>query len=104
MSLKRRNSIALILILLAAVCWTFGQRILDTHTTGDVLVPTQPNTVGTTYPTTPTIHPTEYSGNTVTPTDPSSGASAPQGSNQVEYSHSNRLLLIINSFYDHLIG
>ena len=92
MSLKRRNSIALILILLAAVCWTFEQQILDTRTTGDILVPTQPNIVGTTYPTTPTIHPTEYSGNTVTPTDPSFGTSAPQGSNQVEYSRSNRLL------------
>ena len=93
MSLKRRNSIALILILLAAVCWTFGQRILDTHTTGDVLLPTSPNTVGTTHPTTmPTIHPSEYSGNAATPTNPTSGASTSQGSNQAEYSRSNRLL------------
>lgn len=32
MSLKRRNAIALILILLAAVCWTLGQQMLDNYT------------------------------------------------------------------------
>ena len=31
MSLKRRNFIALILILFASVCWTFGQQILDSY-------------------------------------------------------------------------
>ena len=105
MSLKRRNSIALILILLAAVCWTFGQRILDTHTTGNVLVPTQPNTVGTTHPTTmPTIHPSEYSGNAATPTNPTSGASTSQGSNQAEYSRSNRLLGFVLSLTAAIAG
>lgn len=32
MSLKHRNIIALILILIAAVCWTFGQQFLNPHT------------------------------------------------------------------------
>ena len=44
MSLKRRNTIALILILLAAVCWTFGQQMLDANIAGGISDSTYPDT------------------------------------------------------------
>ena len=43
MSLKRRNFIALILTLFAAVCWTFGQQILDDNIDGNVAETTAPS-------------------------------------------------------------
>ena len=42
MSLKRRNTIAFILILFASVCWTLGQQMLDTNTAGDMPHSTYP--------------------------------------------------------------
>lgn len=50
MSLKRRNVIAIILIFIASVCWTFGQQMLDAHTEGDTTSTTHPDIVETMYP------------------------------------------------------
>ncbi|MGN0268258.1 MAG: sensor histidine kinase [Lachnospiraceae bacterium] len=36
MSLKRRNIIASILLLLAAVCWTFGRQMFENHAEGNI--------------------------------------------------------------------
>ncbi|MBR5021705.1 MAG: HAMP domain-containing histidine kinase, partial [Oscillospiraceae bacterium] len=48
MSLNRRNIIAFILILFAAVCWTFGQQMLYDHAEGEVVVTT--SVIETVYP------------------------------------------------------
>lgn len=70
MSLKLRNSIALILILLAAVCWTLGQRMLD-NSKWDAVASTVPTEYWVS--TTETIHPnsnptTDSVGNWITGT------------------------------------
>ena len=36
MFLKRRNTIAIVLLLLAAVCWTLGQQILTSHSGDEI--------------------------------------------------------------------
>lgn len=67
MSLKRRNFIALILILFASVCWTFGQQILDSYSNNQangntaVTTPAIAESTGATTTYTmvnPTTHPT----------------------------------------------
>ena len=99
MSLKRRNFIALILILLAAVCWTIGQQMLDTYVEGKIPAATHPGIEGTMHPTTaPTIHPSEYWGTATTPTNTTSGASEPRETNSAGNSRSDRLLGFILSF------
>lgn len=52
MSLKRRNFIALLLALLAAICWTLGQQMLDEQTGSAVVDATMAATAVTTYPAT----------------------------------------------------
>ena len=42
MSLKHRNSIVWILILLASVCWTFGQKTLDNVSSSSIIEDTRP--------------------------------------------------------------
>ena len=60
MSLTRRNIIAFILILFAAVCWTFGQQMLDTNIEEDISNTTYPATEATIHPTTvETVYPNE---------------------------------------------
>ena len=48
MSLKHRDRIAVFLILLAAVCWPFGQQMLYDHAEGEVVVTT--SVIETAYP------------------------------------------------------
>lgn len=60
MSLKRRNTIALILILLAAICWAFGQQARDITATP------HPGIEATMYPTTNPTIPTSENGTTDT--------------------------------------
>ena len=52
MSLKRRNVIALLLALLAAICWTLGQQMLDEQTGSAVVDATMAATAATAYPAT----------------------------------------------------
>lgn len=53
MSLKRRNMTAWILLLLASVCWTFGQQMMDTDWGNSITESTHPgeyeNTTGATF-------------------------------------------------------
>lgn len=60
MSLKRRNIIAIILIFVASVCWTFGQQMLNTHTEDSIAATTYPATETTIHPTTvETVYPND---------------------------------------------
>lgn len=71
MSLKRRNGIACCLLLLAAICWTFGYRMVQSGSgeSGIVAASYSP-TEATTYPTsTPATLATEYIPNETTPAD-----------------------------------
>lgn len=71
MSLKRRNGIACCLLLLAAICWTFGYRMVQSGSgeSGIVAASYSP-TEATTYPTSiPATLPTEYIPNETTPAD-----------------------------------
>lgn len=72
MSLRRRNIIAFILILLAAVCWTFGQQMLDPHPEDDLAEMTTEVTVYSS--TNAAMHPVEDV------TIPASTTPAPPGS------------------------
>ena len=99
MSLKRRNIIAFILILFAAVCWTFGQQMLDTHAEGDVTATTHPGIVETMYPTTaPKIHPSEDWTSSTIPTNTTPAESEPRENDTKANSRSERLLGFILSF------
>ena len=99
MSLKRRNYIALILILLAAVCWTFGQQMLDSHAEGDVTATTHPGVVETMYPTTePTIHPSEDWTSSTNPTNTTPAETEPWETDRNENSRTERMLGMILSF------
>ena len=71
MSLKRRNGIACCLLLLAAICWTFGYRMVQSGSgeSGIVAASYSP-TEATTYPTSiPATLATEYIPNETTPAD-----------------------------------
>ena len=99
MSLKRRNFIAYILILLAAVCWTFGQQMLDAHAEGDVTATTHPGIVETMYPTTaPKKHPSEDWTSSTIPTNTTPAESEPRENDTKANSRSERLLGFILSF------
>lgn len=50
MFLKRRNTIAIVLLLLAAVCWTLGQQILTSHSGDEIPEATHPGIQASTYP------------------------------------------------------
>ena len=105
MSSKRRNIIAFILILVAAVCWTFGRQILDHPAQEGTTATTAPgeyweNTEATYYPNT-SIPATEYIENIMpstmhptTTTDPS----APYQPIEETNPRSSRLLGFILSF------
>lgn len=99
MSLKRRNSIALILILLAAVCWTFGQQMLDTRTESSIIATTNPGMEDKMYPTTvATIQPSEDWANSTIPMNTTSAESEPRENDVKANSRSERLLGFILSF------
>ena len=99
MSLKRRNFIAYILILLAAVCWTFGQQMLDAHAEGDVTATTHPGIVETMYPTTaPKKHLSEDWTSSTIPTNTTPAESEPRENDTKANSRSERLLGFILSF------
>lgn len=99
MSLKRRNFIAYILILLAAVCWTLGQQMLDAHAEGDVTATTHPGIVETMYPTTaPKKHPSEDWTSATIPTNTTPAESEPRENDTKANSRSERLLGFILSF------
>lgn len=99
MSLKRRNIIALILILVAAVCWTFGQQMLDTHAEGDVTETTPPGIVETMYSTTaPTTHPNKDGTTTTIPSTTTPSVSEPRENEGNANYHAKRLLGFILSF------
>lgn len=71
MSLKRRNGIACCLLLLAAICWTFGYRMVQSGSgeSGIVAASYSP-TEATTYPTSiPATLATENIPNETTPAD-----------------------------------
>lgn len=71
MSLKRRNGIACCLLLLAAICWTLGYRMVQSGSgeSGIVAASYSP-TEATTYPTSiPATLPTENISNETTPAD-----------------------------------
>lgn len=102
MSLKRRNIIAFILILFAAVCWTFGQQMLDTSIEEDISNTTYPATEATIIPTTiETVHPNE---DWTIPTNTSSAASEPWENDREETSRSARMLGMILSFAAAIAG
>lgn len=74
MSLKRRNFIALILILIAAVCWTSGQQMLKSHADRNGTAAANPAIEETTFSTTrPTSIPMENGYETTVPDPPVSG-------------------------------
>ena len=99
MSLKRRNIIAFILILFAAVCWTFGQQMLDTNVEGDVTATTHPGIVETMYPTdNTTVGSNEEWSVPTSPTNTSPTESEPLESDRKDGSRSERMLGMILSF------
>ena len=99
MSLKRRNTIAFILILLSAVCWTFGQQMLDTHAEGDITATTHPGIVETMYPTdNTTVGSNEEWSVPTSPTNTSPTESEPLESDRKDDSRSERMLGMILSF------
>ena len=99
MSLKRRNTIALILILLAAVCWTFGQYMLDTNAEGETTATTYPAIVETMYTiTAPTIHPSEDRTGASIPANTTPAESEPWETDREENSRTERMLGMILSF------
>ena len=99
MSLKRRNVIAFILILFAAVCWTLGQQMLDTNTEGDITATTHPGIVETMYPTdNTTVGSNEEWSVPTSPTNTSPTESEPLESDRKDGSRSERMLGMILSF------
>ena len=99
MSLKRRNTIAFILILLSAVCWTFGQQMLDTNAEGDITATTYPGIVETMYPTdNTTVGSNEEWSVPTSPTNTSPTESEPLESDRKDDSRSERMLGMILSF------
>jgi len=99
MSLKRRNIIAFILILLAAVCWTFGQQMLGTHREGDIAETTYSVTQETMYPTTaPTINPSEDWTTPTIQTGTSPAELEPRENDSQGISRSERMLGMLLSF------
>ena len=111
MSLKRRNTIALILIFLAAVCWTFGQRMIDDSGEGGSYATTAPTeywdaTEETSYYNT-SIPATEYAENTISATihpTTSPMPSEPHQSVVETNSRSERMLGMILSFAAAIAG
>lgn len=71
MSLKRRNGIACCLLLLAAICWTFGYRMVQSGSgESGIVAASYSSTEATTYPTSiPATLATEYIPNETTPAD-----------------------------------
>lgn len=71
MSLKRRNGIACCLLLLAAICWTFGYRMVQSGSGESGIVAASYSSIeATAYPTsTPATLPTENISNETTPAD-----------------------------------
>lgn len=105
MSLKRRNTIAFILILLAAVCWTFGQQMLDTNAEGETASTTYPAIEETMPPTAaPTIHPSEAWTNASTPMNSTFAASEPWESDREDTARSERIFGMILSFATVIAG
>ena len=99
MSLKHRNIIAFILILVAAVCWTFGQQMLDTNAAGDVTATTHLGIEDTTYPlTAPTIFPSDDGPISTIPTTATPAELEPQKNDINANYRSERLLGFILSF------
>lgn len=99
MSLKRHNIIAFILILLAAVCWTFGQQMLNTNAEGDITATTHPGIVETMYATDNTTAGSyeEWSVPT-TPTNTFPAESEPWEGDREENSRSERMIGMLLSF------
>ena len=96
MSLKRRNIIAFILILLVAVCWTFGQQMLDTNAEGDISATTHPGIVETMYPIdNTTVGSNEEWSVPTSPTNTSPAESESREDDYAEKSRSERLLGMI---------
>ena len=105
MSLKHRNIIAFILILLVAVCWTFGQQMLDTNAEGDISATTHPGIVETMYPTNnTTVGSNEEWSVPTSPTNTSPAESEPREDDYAEKSRSERLLGMILSFVAVIAG
>ena len=105
MSLKLRNIIAMILLLAAAICWTFGRQMMDHNSQDGTAATTAPgeyweNTEATYYPNT-SIPATEYFENimpsTMHPTT-TTYPSAPYQPIEETNSRSSRLLGFILSF------
>ena len=71
MSLKRRNGIACCLLLLAAICWTFGYRMVQSGSReSGIVAASYSSTEATTYSTSiPATLPTENIPNETTPAD-----------------------------------
>lgn len=71
MSLKRRNGIACCLLLLAAICWTFGYRMVQSGSgESGIVAASYSSTEATTYPTSiPATLATENIPNETTPAD-----------------------------------
>lgn len=102
MSLKRRNIIAFILILFAAVCWTFGQQMLDTSIEEDISNTTYPATEATVHPTTvETVYPSE---NWTTIPNSVPTTPAPWENDREETSRSERMVGMILSFAAAIAG
>jgi len=96
MSLKRRNIIAFVLILFAAVCWTFGQQMLDTNIEEDISNTTYSATEATIIPTTvETVYPSD---DWTIPTNTFPAASETMENDREEASRSERMLGMILSF------
>ena len=105
MSLKRHNIIAFILILLAAVCWTFGQQMLNTNAEGDITATTHPGIVETMYLTDNTIVGSNEDWSVPTsPTNTSPAESEPLESDRKDNSRSERMLGMILSFAAAIAG
>ena len=99
MSLKRRNVIAIILILIASVCWTFGQQMLDTNATENTTATTFPAIEETMYPTTsPTIHPSADWTSASTTANTTPAETEPREDDREGNSRSDRMLGMIFSF------
>ena len=102
MSLKRRNIIAFILILLAAVCWTFGQQMLDTNIEEEVLNTTYPATEATIITTTvETVYPSD---DWTTPSNTAPTTTEPTENDREDTLRSERMLGMILSFAAAIAG
>ena len=102
MSLKRRNIIAFILILFAAVCWTFGQQMLDTNIEGDISNTTYPATEATIIPTTvETVYPND---DWTTPSNTTPAITEPLENDREDTLRSERMLGMILSFAAAIAG